>query len=72
MTLEELEFIDFCIFMLSERLDKSPTDIYDILTKDTNLLKDYLQPCYDVLHTQGKEYILAELIEGLKNRGINL
>lgn len=72
MTSEELEFIDFCIFMLAERLNKSVVETYRLLNEESNLIEDYLKPCYDVLHTQGKEYILCEIIEGLKERGINI
>ena len=72
MTSEELEFIDFCIFILAERLNKSAQEIYKLLTKDTDLLESYLKPCYDVLHTQGKEYIIAEILEAFSERGIEL
>lgn len=72
MTIEELEFIDFCIFILAERLNKSVQEVYRLLTKDTDLLETYLKPCYDVLHTQGKEYIIAEILDAFNERGINL
>lgn len=72
MTIEELEFVNFCIFMLAEKMNKSTTEIYKLLTKDTNLINDYLKPCYDILHTQGKEYIVSEIIEALKERGVTI
>lgn len=72
MTGEELEFIDFCIFILAEKLNKPVQEIYKLLTKDTDLLETYIKPCYDVLHTQGKEYIIAEILEAFNERGINL
>ena len=32
-------------------------------------LNGYMIPCYDVLHTFGKEYIMDDLINLLKKRG---
>ena len=68
--IRELEFTVFCIEGLAERLKIEPWDAYDMLAKKTNLLHEYVIPGYDVLHTQDKEYIVNDLIEALKLKGI--
>lgn len=71
-TLEETEFAVFCVENVAEYLGKSPTEIYDVFTKESNLMDDYIIPCYDILHTQGKEYIVENLLDVMKERGIKL
>ena len=71
-TENELEFIFFCIEYLAIKTKKSGTEIYDCIAKKTDLLSNYIVPCYDVLHTQGKDYIVNDLLEHLKEKGIEL
>ena len=42
--------------------------VYKML-RSTDILNGYMIPCYDVLHTFGKEYIMDDLISLLKKRG---
>ena len=46
-------------------------NIYDAL-KNSDLLYQYIFQCYDVLHTQGKEYIVNDIIELMKKKGVEL
>ena len=68
---KELEFSVFIINKLSDYLKKPVSEIYKIL-KDTNILEDYIIECYDVLHTLGSEYLMEDITELIKERGINL
>ena len=68
MTSEHLFFITFCVGNLSEALQKSASQVYDIL-RSSGVLNDYIIPCYDVLHTFSKEYIIEDLTEALRERG---
>lgn len=68
---KELEFSVFIINKLSDYLKKPVSEIYKIL-KDTNILEDYIIECYDVLHTLGSEYLMEDITEVIKERGINL
>ena len=43
--------------------------IYKILTENCDILDNYIIPCYDALHTQGKDYIVRELKELMKKQG---
>ena len=68
MTKDHLYFITFCVGNLSEALHKSPLQVYNAL-RSSGALNDYIIPCYDVLHTFSKEYIVEDLKEVLKQRG---
>jgi hypothetical protein len=59
----ELEFSIFCIESIAERLGKSGSEVYKLLTEDSDILDTYILPFYDVLHTQGKEYIVNDILE---------
>jgi hypothetical protein len=43
--------------------------VYKLLS-ESRLLDDYLIPSYDVLHTQGKEYIVDDLIGLMREKGL--
>ena len=65
-----LEYAIFCIENLAQRLGIAPQEAYDTLTKKTDLLQSYILPSYDVLHTQDKDYIIDDIIDALKMKGI--
>lgn len=69
---KELEFAVFCIENVAKELVVDGTVAYDMLAVQTDILQNYIMPCYDVLHTQGKEYIVNDLIDMLKAKGISL
>ncbi|KEH99322.1 transcriptional regulator [Clostridium botulinum C/D str. BKT12695] len=64
---KRLEFAIFCIESLAEKLEMNPAKIYGIV-KNTNVLDEYIIPCYEPLHSQSKGYIVEDLIEVLKER----
>ena len=64
----QLDFITYCVGNLSERLNMSASKVYKML-RSSGILYGYILPCYDVLHTFGKDYIMNDLIELLKKRG---
>ena len=68
MRTEHLDFITFCVGSLSDALHKSASQVYELLRK-SGVLNDYILPCYDVLHTFSKEYLVEELTDVLKERG---
>ncbi|MBQ3805644.1 MAG: DUF3791 domain-containing protein [Prevotella sp.] len=68
MKAEHLEFITFCVGSLSDALNKSASQVYGAL-RNSGTLNEYIIPCYDVLHTFSKDYIVNELTEVLKERG---
>lgn len=67
--MQELEFAIFCIENIAEKLKKRADQIYAALAEKSNILNDYIVPEYEMLHTQGKEYIVNDIIGVMKERG---
>jgi len=63
---KELEFAVFCIENIAQKLGKSGNEVYKMLTEESDALDNYIIPCYDVLHTQGKSYIVDDILEACK------
>lgn len=68
----KIEFIVFCIENIADRLQIDSVMVYDMLTKQSRILNDYIIPNYEVLHTQGKAYIVDDIIEVMQENGICL
>ena len=64
----QLDFVTYCVGNLADRLNMSASKVYMML-RSTDILNGYMIPCYDVLHTFSKEYIMDDLINLLKKRG---
>ena len=69
---DELEFAIFCIESIAEFLRIDAQAVYKLLTQDSNILTDYIIPEYEILHTQSKEYIVNDIVELMKERGVCL
>lgn len=67
-----LEFAVFCIENLAFKLNVDAKYIYDALTQQSDILYDYIIPEYEVLHTQSKEYIVEDIIDVMKERGVKI
>ena len=66
----ELEFAVFCIENVAAALGKTSGDVYRALSGDSGILRQYIVPSYDVLHTQGKDYIINDIREVMAERGV--
>lgn len=64
----QLDFIKYCVGNLADRLKMSASTVYKMLCS-TGILDGYIVPCYDVLHTFSKDYIMDDLIGMLKKKG---
>nr|WP_308649067.1 DUF3791 domain-containing protein [uncultured Agathobacter sp.] len=67
---KELEFCVFCIENIATRLGINPKEVYTMIAEQSDILNDYIVPEYEMLHTQGKDYIVDDIIEVMKERGI--
>ena len=67
---KELEFCVFCIENIATRLGINPKKVYTMIAEQSDILNDYIVPEYEMLHTQGKDYIVDDIIEVMKERGI--
>lgn len=65
-----LEFSIFCVESLAEKLNTDAKKIYKILRVDTDILDNYIIPCYEALHSQSKAYIVDDLIQIMKVKGV--
>ncbi|MBD5219946.1 MAG: DUF3791 domain-containing protein [Bacteroidales bacterium] len=64
-----LEFVTYCISKLAHQLQLSQSDVYDRL-KQSGILYGYLVPSYDVLHTFGSRYLMDDLTEYMREKGV--
>lgn len=70
MTPEQSFFAVFCIEALAEELGTSGDKIYTMLVDRSDILDSYIVPCYDVLHTQDKEWVVRDLLGLMQTRGL--
>ena len=66
----QLEFVVFCIENIAVFLGMDAEKIYEALAEKSNILNSYIVPCYEILHTQSKEYIVNDIIEIMKEKGV--
>ena len=66
----ELEFAVFCIENVASRLGVNGKQVYQAFTEQSNILNGYIIPEYEMLHTQSREYIIDDIIEVMKERGV--
>lgn len=71
MNRNQLEFVLYCVENLSNEWGKDTIEVYDLL-KNSGILYDYIVPEYDVLHTQGRDYIIEDIQEVIKKKGCKL
>lgn len=69
MNRDNIDFITYCVGNLSRRLGLNARDVYQRL-KSSGILMGYIVPSYDVLHTFGKEYLMEDLIDYMKEKGV--
>ena len=68
MKTEYLDFVTFCVGSLADALHSSASQVYNAL-RSTGVLSGYIVPCYDVLHTFSKEYLVEDLTAALREKG---
>lgn len=69
MSCNNIDFVTYCIGNLSRRLNMSAVEVYRRL-KQSGILFGYIIPSYDVLHTFGKEYLMEDLTEYMREKGV--
>lgn len=68
----ELEFVIFCVENIAIKLGVPAEKVYEALTVQSDILDNYIAPCYEVLHTQGKEYIVEDILDVMRERGVKV
>lgn len=69
MDKKTLEFVTYCISKLAQRLKVSQREVYDRLHK-SGILYGYIVPSYDVLHTFSSRYLMDDLTDYMKEKGV--
>ena len=70
-TVDEKDFGVFLLHRLAERWGKPVPETYLILN-NTDILDGYILKCYDTLHTLGTEYLVDDLTEYAREKGVVL
>ncbi|MCI9227789.1 MAG: DUF3791 domain-containing protein [Dorea sp.] len=68
----ELEFAVFCIENVAAKLGVDAERVYRAFVEKDDILHGYIVPGYEILHTQGREYIVDDLLEVMRERGVEV
>ena len=71
MNYKVLNFTMFCISNVALALGRSLREVYHSM-QDGNIIDGYIVPCYDVLHTFSKEYIVEDIISLMQKKGVRI
>lgn len=69
MDITTLEFVTYCISKLAQALKLSQREVYRRL-KQSGILYDYIVPSYDVLHTFSSRYLVEDLTDYMREKGV--
>ncbi|MBS4981648.1 MAG: DUF3791 domain-containing protein [Lachnospiraceae bacterium] len=70
--ISELEFAVFCIENVAAKLGVDAEHVYQAFTEKSDILNGYIVPEYEILHTQSREYIVDDLVDVMKERGVEV
>ena len=68
----ELEFAIFYIENVAEKLGVDAERVYQAFTEKSDILNGYIVPEYEVLHTQSREYIVDDILDVMKENGVEV
>ena len=68
---KKLTFVVFILHALGQHWNMTTPEVYEILNT-TGISDDYIIKCYDVLHTLGKEYLVEDITEFVREKGIDV
>lgn len=69
MNVEQLNFTVFCVGSIADSLKMSSPEVYHLL-RDSGILMDYIVPCYDVLHSFSKDYLVEDIVSYMREKGV--
>ena len=72
MNTKELVFAVFCVENIAEYLGLKGNEVYKLLSEKSDILDNYIIPCSDALHTQGRDYIVNDIIEVMREKGLSV
>lgn len=69
MNKETLEFVTYCISKLAQLHNLSQREVYRRLNS-SGILYGYIVPSYDVLHTFSSRYLMDDLTDYMRQKGV--
>lgn len=69
MNLKTLDFVTYCISKLAMTLHLPQREVYRRL-KLSGILDGYIIPSYDVLHTFSSRYLVQDLTDYMREKGV--
>lgn len=69
MSDDKFSFVIYMIHACADKWDKTPSEVYKAI-KESGCLDEYLIPYYDILHTQSTDFVVEDIAEYLKERGV--
>lgn len=69
MSTQQIDFVTYCIGNLSQRMELPQREVYNRLHR-AGILSGYIIPAYDTLHTFGKEYLMNDLLDYMREKGV--
>lgn len=69
MEKDALEFVTWLISKLAEWLKLPQREVYSRLKK-SGILYGYIVPSYDVLHTFGSRYLMDDISDYMRKKGV--
>ena len=71
MNQDSFAYVVYMIHACADRWSKLPSDVYRTLKK-SGCIDQYLVPNYEILHTQGTEFVVDDIQEYLDIRGVKI
>ena len=71
MDKDSFAYAVYIIHACADHWNTIPSQV-DKAMKESGCLYEYLIPNYDVLHTQSTDYVVHDISEYLKNRGVTV
>lgn len=62
MDFKILNFVIFCVGSVADALKMIAKDVCQVMSKG-DIISDYIVPCYDVIYTFSREYIVEDLVD---------
>ena len=71
MNQDVFEFVIYMLHACAKKCHMPPYKLYELIEKE-KCVSNFLVPLYDVLHTQSTDFVVNDIREYIKNRGVIL
>ena len=64
--------VSWSLLFFALKMGVNAERVYQAFTEQSNILNGYIVPEYEMLHTQSREYIVDDLLDVMKERGVEV